>query len=397
MKRNLTSYFITAFTSLCCITAKSQVSFTNGENVLEISGVMSTYYNHRFLDASVANNHVGNVITAPLNEKKNSFALGTCRFNFQGMYGRKYEYRFQFDLAQLGYSNNTGEFPSVLDAYFIYKPLRDLRVTIGYQKLPYSANSLASYATQPYWQRAEITRGYIFSRRDVGITLKQSFYNERINIYAGIYSGMGEYNLTSVTNGDNDPSGKPEVVGRIDFSTVKYNYNDIYDIKYTNTPAFNLGFNGRYTEKLNSLVGITDYDLKIISGYKKVYGMDAAFMYKGFSGQFEIHQLNIVPTGSDTTRLQGKKTNYFNAGGLFGQINYYNKKWKTGIYLRYDNFIPNDLISNNMEQTVSFGFNVFLKGTRSMLRTQYFYRLDKSNAALLRTSDQARIGWQYTF
>jgi hypothetical protein len=364
---------------------------------MELSGVLSSYYNYRILDKNMATNHISNNINNPLDYKKNSFELGTARINIQGLYGRKYEYRAQFDIAQLGYTNNTGEFPAILDAYGVYKPAQNTRITFGYQKLPYSANSMASYQTQPYWQRAEVTRGYIFSRRDVGITIKQSFLGERINLYGGIYSGMGEYILTSVTNGDNDPGGKPEVVARIDFSTIKHNYNDIYDTRYCNTPLINVGFNGRYSEKSVSLAGIADYDLKIISGYKTIYGADAAFMYKGFSAQFEIHQMMVTPTGADTVRLQGKATTFFRAGGLFGQLNYFNRKLKSGVYARYDNFIPNDLIQNNMEQTLSFGYNYFMKGFRSMLRIQYFYRLDKNNPALLRTSDQIRAGWQITF
>jgi hypothetical protein len=50
-----------------------------------------------------------------------------------------------------------------------------------------------------------------------------------------------------------------------------------------------------------------------------------------------------------------------------------------------------------MEQTMSFGYNFFLKGFKSMLRAQYFYRMDKSNANLLKRDDEFRLGWQYVF
>lgn len=375
--------------------AASQVSFSNGENAFEISGVISALYNYRILDPTMATNHVSNNPNNPLNHKKNNFQLATARINLQGMNGRQFEYRIQFDVAQLGYSSATGEFPAVLDAYGAYRPWQNTKITFGYQKIPYSANSLATYAQQPYWQRAEITRGDIFSRRDVGITVKQSFFNERINLYGGIYSGMGEYILTSLTGGDNDPNGKPEFAGRIDFSTQKLNYNDIYDTRNMRTPLFNVGFNARYSEKTVSMPGIVDYDLKIVSGTKKIIGADAAFMYRGFSAQFEIHQLIINPTNADTARLQGRDTKYFRAGGFFGELNYFNRKLKSGAFVRYDNFIPNDLIQNNMEQTLSFGYNFFLKGFRSVMKAQYFYRLDKHNAALLRNADQFRIGWQF--
>src|SRR5262249_39598269 len=133
-------------------------------------------------------------------------------------------------------------------------------------------------------------------------------------------------------------------------------------------PIISVGFNGRYVERTATIAGLSDYDLKIISGEKKIIGMDVAVAFRGFSAQFEIHQLIINPTNGDTSRLYQKATTYFRAGGLFGQLNYYNRKYKSGVYVRYDNFIPNDLVKDNMEQTVSFGYNFFLKGFRSMLR-----------------------------
>jgi len=63
--------------------------------------------------------------------------------------------------------------------------------------------------------------------------------------------------------------------------------------------------------------------------------------------------------------------------------------------LRY--FIPNDLIDSDMEQTLSFGYNFFMRGQKSILKAQYFYRLDKNNPALLRTGDQVRVGWLFCF
>jgi len=384
----------------CSSTGFSQTTFTNGENVLELSGTIAAYYNWRFLDPNNPNNHVNNNISQPLDKKNNGFGLGTARLNLAGMYGSKYEYRLEFDMDALGTpasSSNPGNYSPLLNAYFVYKPVRGFSIKAGYAKLPYSANNMAYYPNQPYWSRAQIVSGDIFSRRDLGVTLQQSLLHEHIRIWAGIYTGMGEYSITNVTSGNYDANGKPEYAGRIDFSTNKYDFNSIYDTRNSQRPVISVGFNGRYTEKTQTITGLSDYDLKIISGKKTIIGMDAAIAYKGISAQFEIHQLIISPTNADTARLQGKNTTYFRAGGLFGQLNYYNRKLKSGVYVRYDNFIPNDLVKDNMEQTLSFGYNFFLKGFKSMLRTQYLYRLDKNNPNLLKVSDELRIGWQYMF
>ncbi|MGZ3882884.1 MAG: porin [Bacteroidia bacterium] len=383
------------------VITKAQVTFTNGENVLELSGTIAAYYNWRFLDPANPGNHVSNIQTNALDQKHNNFGLGTARLNLAGMYGNKFEYRLEFDMDALGTPSDAadaGNYSPLLNAYLVYKPFRGFSAKFGYAKLPYSANNMAYYPQQPYWHRSQIVSGDIFSRRDLGLTLRQSLLQEHINIYAGIYSGMGEYVLTNITGGGhNDPNGMPEFVGRIDFSTNKYDFNSIYDTRNCARPVVSLGLNGRYVERTQTIAGLSDYDLKIISGTKRIVGLDAAVAYKGFSAQFEIHQLIITPTNGDTSRLQGKATNYFKAGGLFAQLNYYNRKLKSGVYIRYDNFIPNDLIQNNMEQTISFGYNFFLKGFKSMLRTQYLYRLDKKNPVLLYSYDEFRIGWQFMF
>jgi len=393
----LINYTAMACLTLCSCHVFGQTSFTNGVNSLEISGVITAIYKYRFLDSSNPDNHVGNNISNPLNRKKNVFNLNNARLNIQGTKGTRWSYRVQADLAQLGFSSASGEFPAIADGWIAYKAMTGLRITLGYHKLPYSANSNASLETQPYWQRAEITRGGIFSRRDVGLTIKKSFLGERINLFAGVYSGMGEYILTSTSGGDNDANGKPEFIGRLELSTSKLNYNDIYDVHKTQSPLFNIGINGRYAERTKSLPGLADYDLKIVNGTKKTIGADAAFAFMGVSAQFEIHQLIITPKGNDTIRLQGKNTSHFNAGGLLAQLNYYQRKYKSGIYVRYDNLIPNDLIQNNKEQTLSFGYNYFMSGSKSMLKIQYMDRLDKKNLTLLRQSDEIRIGWQLVF
>ena len=382
----------------------SQVTFTNGENSLEMFGIVAAYYNWRFLDANDPNNHINNNITQPLDKKNNTFGLGTARLNLYGMHSTTWEYRLEFDmdaLATPSSSSKPGNYSPLLNAYMVYKPLKGLRITGGYQKVPYSASNLAYYANQPYWDRPLISSGDFFSRRDLGITIQQNLLNDHIRIWGGIYSGMGEYIVTNVTSGNGDSNGKPEYIGRIDFSTAKYDFNSIYDNRNSQRPVLSVGFNGRYTEKTQSITGLADYDLKIIAGKKTIIGMDAAFAYKGFSAQFEIHQLIITPstTNADTLLLQGKNTTYFRAGGMFVTANYYNRKLKSGVYCRYENFCPNDLVQNNtVEQTLTFGYNFFLKGYKSMLRTQYIYRLNKNNPLNTNyNNDQLRIGWQYMF
>ena len=371
-----------------------QFTITGPKNSIEISGLISFDYNYRFL-------------SNPGNEpdyKKNKFELGNARFKIEGRTGLHYEYNLQLDLSRLGYTDVVGEFPALLDASFIYKS-KLVDIAGGYQKVPYSRSSLVPFQYQPMWQRAEISRGYMFSRRDVGVTLSKEMWNDRIALYAGAYSGQGEYIMTSITEGDNDKNGTLEYIARAEVNyPYKIKYRDVYDTHHSSIPSISLGVNGRYVNRTKSLpYGTTDFDVKLISGKKTTYGLDLATQYKGFSGLFEIHQMKIEPTDpTDITNfLLSKQTTYFYAGGTVVQLAYYSKKLKSGILARYDELITNDLRSSTYKvQNISLCYNLLLNGYKSMLRVQYWYRINndiQSSIPQKFKDDQIRIGWQYSF
>lgn len=378
---------------LWSVVSIGQVTLTSPSNSLEISGVLAADYNYRWLR---------NPGLVP-DYQKNKPELATARLKFEGRSGRNYEYTFQVDLGALAFSTSPGEFPALLDANFVYRN-RLVDLTMGYQKLPYSRFSLTPFSYQPYWQRPEISRGYMFSRRDVGITLSKEFWNDRIAVFGGAYSGMGEYIVTALTGGDGDANGKPEYTGRAEINyPYKIKYREVYETHDVQTPSVCLGFNGRYVERTKSFpYGTTDFDLLVVSGKKRTIGMDVAAQYRGFSGVFEIHQVQVTPADqADIDRfLLGKQTNYFRAGGLALQLAYYCKKWKSGVLVRYDELIPNDLRPNYTAKNLSFVYNYMLNGYKSMLRIQYWNRLnhDPLSAIPQKMKDnQVRIGWQFGF
>ena len=362
--------------------AFSQFSFNAGENNLELSGLLNVNYNDRFY----LSNHPDN--------KADVFKLATARFKLEGRVSNDYEYRLQLDMARLGFQAD-GEFPALLDANFTIKKLKFTNITMGYQKLPYSRSSLIGFEHQTMWQRGEIARGQVFSRRDLGVVLSKDYWKQRIGVMIGAFSGQGESIMSDVTGGDNDASGKLEYVGRLEVSyPTKFKYNETLDINHSDIPKVSLGLNGRYVERNNTLqtTNKDPYGLKIIGGVKSIMGMDLAANYKGFSFLFEAHQLNVIP--NDKTLLQGLNKTSFNAIGSIVQLAYYEKHIKSAFIARYDDFIANDLIPNSTMKTLSGGYNYLMDGFNSMLRIQYWYRLDRTQTD---TYDQIRIGWQKKF
>ncbi|MEP0479208.1 MAG: porin, partial [Nonlabens sp.] len=278
--------------------AQAQLSISSGEHNLEISARLSTYYNQRFLNPGEEE------------RDKNRFKLRDAQLIIEGRIKNDWEYEVQVDFADIGANSSTDidpANPGLMDAFVTYKGFDPFNIKVGYSKLPYSRSSLTPFPYSTYWQRAQVVRGDIFSRRDVGITLYKDLWKKRINAYAGMYTGLGEASIS----GDNDASGNPEFIGRVDLSyPAPMKYRQV-DYVHTPIPLFSIGVNGRYSNK-NLPEGEVfpegatgEYGLKLIDGKKYTYGMDLTFQYMGFSGQFEIHQVNAQPQNENDPLFLG--------------------------------------------------------------------------------------------
>ncbi len=390
MKRIL---FLLALFSVTNFSLFAQLTLGNGEHVLEFSGGVSTYYNQRVWKETTDN------------KNKDRFRLRDAQLQLEGRFKNTLEYELQVDFVDLA-SFATGEIdpenPGLMDAYVIYKGLGFVDVQMGYGKLYYSRSSLVPFTYSPYWQRTQLVRGNLFSRRDVGLTLMKDFWRQRINAYAGVYTGLGELSL----RGDNDATGQPEYVGRVDFAyPTRYRYRDIDD-KVSPIPMFQIGANGRYMNKplpegrSFPAYSTGEFGLKIINGERYAYGMDAAFQFMGFSAQFEIHQLLIRPQWEDDALFQGftldQTDGIVRAGGYMTQLNYFHKAWKTIYSVRFEELDLNDLVPGN-SQRLSIALAYQFKGFDSMVKFQYFSILSEEVIDPLRWTEQFRIGWQYNF
>ncbi len=367
----------------------AQIALTNGPHSLEISGRISTYYNYRFLKPGESN------------RRKDRFSLRDAQLQIEGRIRNHIEYEFQIDFADLALDVADPENPGLMDAYVQYNN-KIANIRVGYGKLPYSRSSLVPFIYTPYWQRAELVRGDVFSRRDVGVTLSKEFFRQLVNIQAGVYTGLGELSL----DGDNDPSGRAEYIGRAEFAwPSRYRYRDI-DSRVSPIPMFTAGINGRYSNK--SLPDGTffpagaggEFGLKVIDGKRFIYGADIAAQYKGFSGQFEIHQIRNTPSKSSSVHFYGLPDSitggYFITGGYIVQLNYFSKKFRTILSSRFEELDLNDLVAGN-SQRLSFAAAYQFSAFRSMLKLQWWSIVEEESIDPQNWTEQMRVGWQFTF
>lgn len=387
-------YYTLILSFFVSLAAQAQLTISNGDHVMEISGSASTYYNQRIMKDD------------EYNHDKDRFKLRDAQINIEGRIRNIWEYKLQVDLADM--SANTAnavidpENPGLMDASVTYKGLGFMGIKAGYSKVPYSLSSMVPFTFSPYWQRAELTRGSLFSRRDVGVTLSSSLWKQRINLYGGIYSGLGEMALA----GDNDASGNPEFIGRAEFSyPSRFRYR-LIDDRHTPVPMFMVGINGRYANKTLPDGEVfpdnvtSDYGMKLVNGKKYVYGFDASFMYGGFSAQFEMHQIKGEPKKSSDPLFQGltpaQTGGYFLAGGYIAQVNYFIKEAKTIVSCRYEELDLSDLVAGSSKR-ISPAIAYQISGYDAMIKFQYFNILKEESIDPLKWTEQYRLGIQFNF
>lgn len=393
-KTNLMKNFTILFCILISVSAMAQLTITNGNHTLEISGGISGYYNAR------------NLKSGEFDNSKDRFRLRDAQLQLEGRIGKIYEYDLQVDFADIAANSaNTApdpENPGLMEAKIKYKGLGFMDVEFGYGKLYYSRNTLVPFSQSVFWQRPDLVSGNLFSQRDVGVTIIKNFYDQRVNAYLGMYTGLGEISIL----GDNDPSGKLEYVGRVDFSyPAKFRYRDIDD-KISPVPMFSIGINGRYANKslpdgsVFPAFSQGAYGMKVVNGKKYVYGFDAAFQYMGFSAQFEMHQIKGEPKLDNDilfNNLTKAQTNgYFLSGGYVAQVNYFAKSIKTVISARYEELDINDLVKGNSRRfSPAIGYQ--LDGFDAMIKFQYFNIFKEESIDPFKWNEQFRIGFQMNF
>ena len=380
---------VLALLTLFCLQSelsKAQFSLRNNYHHLEFSGSVSSFYNYRNLKKGITD------------QSKNRFAIRDAQFQFEYRFKKLWEAKFQFDLADLVSNGNDPENPGILDAWVKYNGLKALSVWMGYGIVPYSRSNFHGFSNTPYWSRAEIAKGTFFSSRDVGVMVQSNLLNQCLNLYAGVYTGLGELSI----KGENDPSGQLEYIGRIDLSfPSRYRYEDI-DYRHVPRPILAIGLNGRYAHKeLPSGTffpggASSDFNVKVYNGKRLVYGIDMAFQWQGFSIVSELHQLKITPKDSSASELKGlpmaKTKGYFLAGGWYVQASYNFKKINSIFSGRLESFDANDL-NNGNSRIVSCAYAYRIPKSASMVKLQYWHYLQEEPGFESKWKDQIRIGF----
>lgn len=358
------------------IIGNSQFVLTDGKKSMEISGVVYTYYNYRFLQEGETD------------KDKNLFRLRDARVKFVGDLKKKITFNLDINFAGLQTQNvdeSATYNPFLNDANITWTAPGKLDLCVGYQGIEFSRSSMASIFTSPFMERPQFTKGDYFNRRDLGISLNKLFWKKRVRINAGVFNGLG----TALP--DNDQSGKLLYSGRIDFSyPAKVDFDEA-DMEKLDKLNFAAGADIMYSNKQRA----TDPEYPIfVDGKRMVYGADFQLMWKGFSLIGEINQLRGTPNDSNDVWLYNQNTRYFRSGAWTLSASYYNKQWNSLFGVRYDDVNFNDIVRGDNRRTISIAYTYMLNDFKTCFRIQYWHRLNQELTGERWNNNQLRVGVQ---
>ncbi len=358
---------------------EAQFTLTKDKQVLEIGGAFSTYYNYRFYP---------NTATS---YQKNRFRLRDAQLRVEYRHYKHWEARLDVDFAGLipdADEDAPTTNPLLNDAYITYKAPFGIDFNLGYQKVMFSRGSMTPIFRSAFIDRPALTDGRLFHRRDIGLSASGSWFKQRLNVYAGVFNGLG------IVSRNNDPGGSVSWMARADFSyPARFRYNEL-DLLQVPIPMFSIGGGIYGADKRTDLVIDRTFILGV-NGLKISYGLDAAFQFKGLSVQAEWLHSRATPIDTSSSLLESKPTNFVQMGGFLVSVNYYIKKIKTAFCLRYDELNPNDLKQGNTQRSLAISGIYFIKGQDLAIRAEYHHRFDAENTGMPWKRSDLRLTMQY--
>lgn len=395
-------------------------TFSANGNDLEIGGFMVVFYQFRPKYTGDTKSSKNNVVT-----------LDDARVSFRGDVKGQLFFHFETNLAALGSwlgadptTNTVTPFSSpkdmpITECHVTYKiPVTQIQLKVGYMKVPFGLLNLEDKQNSFFQERWKFGNGDYDPRRDAGLQLYRDFWHERINITGGVFSGMGE----NIIYGIQDHQGRLMYAGRIELMNQHMNWNE-YEKSNKDIPAARIAANVKYNDKTEFSGDGTDVfsteNVRTIDGQKLSYGGDVDVCWHGFSliGEWQQHQLkphndagngllallNEDAAGLTDVEHKTVTVKYLEQGGYYIEANYFNRKWLSGVAVRYDQYNLSENIflagyANNAAQDRSITFAYVFQFPRLPLqfKVHYAHRLLLPGGAHW-AEDELRVGFLYMF
>lgn len=259
------------------------------------------------------------------------------------------------------------------DFYVYWDPIHELNAKIGYFKVPFNRQRMASSAKLLFQDRS-IASEEFDQDRDYGADIYGKPFEGYMEYHAALFQGAGEKNIKG--NTDN----KLMYVLNVRYNPFgKYDYYDETDVKYSDklkatvgaSVVFNAKDEDKKLENTDTIDGVVDFGVK----------------YRGLSWNNEYFMRTEDPEGAG---------NSVDSNGFYTQAGYFVIPKKLEFDVRYSMLDPNNDVSNDIQREYDGGVNYYFRAHRSKIQADYgYYTTDTKTHDKLQ--DRIRIQYQIIF
>lgn len=291
---------------------------------------------------------------------KNTLDVRRARLCFGGnVYSKDVRYYVELDADSFDVS--------LRDFYVYWTPAKELNVKIGYFKVPFNRQRLASSAKLLLLDRSIASELFDQDRED-GIDVYGLPFDGRLEYHAAVFNGAGE-------NANENIDNKLMYVLGVRYNPFgKYDYYDETDVAYSETPkatvgaavVFNPKLQNKKLEDTDGVAGVVDFGVK----------------YRGISWNSEYYVMS----------LDSKDNGSVESDGFFTQVGVFVIPKKLELAARYSMMDPNHDISNDIEREYTVGLNYYFRAHRSKIQTDFSHLVTDHEEG---NEEQNRFGIQY--
>lgn len=301
----------------------------------------------------------------------NNIDVRRARLYFGGnIYSKLIHYYVELD----GDSFDVG----VRDFYVYWTPLEELNAKIGYFKVPFNRQRVAS-SSKLLFQDRSIASEFFDQDRDYGFDIYGQPFDGHLEYHAAVFNGAGEDPSERGTD-DNIDNELMYVLSARYNPFGKYDYYDETDVKYSDkllaTIGASVAFNGKVQDEkpegTDVIVGVVDLGLK----------------YKGLSWNTEYYIMTQDPEGGGDS---------IDSDGFYTQLGYFVIPKRLELAARYSLLDPDDDVSDDYGREYAFGVNYYFRDHRSKIQADFGHYVTERGDEGDEEENRFRVQYQIIF
>ena len=255
------------------------------------------------------------------------------------------------------------------DFYVYWTPIHELNAKLGYFKVPFNRQRLAS-SSKLLLQDRSVASEEFDQDRDYGFDVYGKPFDGHIEYHAAVFQGAGEKSIKG--NTDNELmyvlSARYNPFG-------KYDYYDETDVKHSDKLMATIGASVVFNAK--------DKDVKLANTNTIAGVVDLGVKYKGLSWNNEYYVRTEDPEDTGSSK---------DSDGFYTQAGYFVLPKKLELAARYSMLDPDNDASDDIQKEYTMGVNYYFKAHRSKIQTDIGHYVTET---AMHDKQEERIRLQY--